>query len=167
LNKKIHQRQVSTTNHYRKPTSPIGPDADTKKNVTVSNTNSITKLNSQKSGLMIGIETARTTSNNISVYNNLVEIDNKGLQLELLDDKKTKESKLHLIRDVLGDSQGDETVKKICKIYDYAIKFDPMMYHELQKVKGRISKISNQYVIKKLIEVSEQEMDHASKVPHC
>jgi hypothetical protein len=143
LNQRIHQRQVSITNHNPKPTSSTALDADIKKNVTITNTNNITKLNNQKSGLMIGIETARTTSNNMSVYNNLVEIDNNRLQLELLDDKKTKESKLHLIKDVLVDNQTDQTVKKICKIYDYAIKFDPFMYHQLQKVKGRISKISN------------------------
>lgn len=62
-----------------------------------------------------------------------------------------------MIENVLIDHKDDENVRKVCKVYNYAIKFDPLMYHELQKAKGRISKISNQYVLRKLIQISEQQ----------
>lgn len=115
--------------------------------------------------MTIGIESARTTSNAMPLYDNFIELDNKGLQLELLDDKKSKETKLHMIEDVLIDHKDDSNVRKVCKVYNYAIKFDPLMYHELQKAKGRISKISNQYVLRKLIQVSEQEDEEEPASP--
>jgi len=117
------------------------------------------KIRSQKSGLTIGLDSARTTSKNVPVYNELVEIDCRGLQLELLDDKKTKESKLRLIRDALRDERTDVPLRKICRIYDFALQHDPLMYHELQKVGGRISNINNQHVIRRLIELSEHESE--------
>lgn len=39
------------------------------------------------------------------------------------------------------------------------------MYYELQKVKGRISKISNQYVLKKMIELTDGGMHHSDSEP--
>lgn len=43
---------------------------------------------------MVRIESARTTSKNISVHYDFVELDKNQLQQELLDEKKTKEARL-------------------------------------------------------------------------
>lgn len=92
---------------YSQPPSPSlksDQQSESKKNLTVMGP---TKSISQKSGVMIGIESARTTSNNMPLYDDFIRLDNKGLQLELLDDKKSKEAKLGMIEDVLDDHKDD------------------------------------------------------------
>lgn len=48
----------------------------------------------------------------------------------------------------------DDNVQRICQIFSHAIKYDPLMYHELKKAQGRISRVSNSYVLKKIIEMT-------------
>lgn len=90
-NQRIHQRQVSTAISQPQPQQGSlfakTADSDSRKNLTMVGP---TKSVNQKSGVLIGIESARTTSNIMPLYDNFIELDNKGLQLELLDDKKSK-----------------------------------------------------------------------------
>jgi hypothetical protein len=69
-----------------------------------------------------------------------------------------------MIENALSSKPHDKNVQKICKIYNHALKYDPLMYLELQKHQGRISKISNMYVIKKLIEITERDSDEQSEL---
>jgi hypothetical protein len=69
-----------------------------------------------------------------------------------------------MIENARSSKPHDQNVQKICKIYNHALKYDPLMYLELQKHQGRISKISNMYVIKKLIEITEQDNDEHSEL---
>lgn len=149
----LHQRKVSSNEYITSAYQEHTEQQMSAKSI-------IDRTSNHKSKLKIGLESARTTSNNVPIYNELIELDCNGLQLELLDEKKSKENKLRLIRDTLRDTRTDMPIRKICRIYDYALQYDPLIYRELQMVKGRISNISNQHVIRKLIELSEQQNEH-------
>ena len=62
-----------------------------------------------------------------------------------------------LIEEIRANQPNDDNVQKLCRIYNHALKYDPLMYLELQKNRGRISNISNLYVIKKLLEIMVQD----------
>lgn len=57
--------------------------------------------------IRMNIEEARTTQNNLSVMNDLIELDPLHLPLELLDDKKPPYIKLNLIDRILSDDNSD------------------------------------------------------------
>ncbi len=60
-----------------------------------------------------------------------------------------------MIESLRANQPNDENVQKLCRIYNHALKYDPLMYLELQKHQGRISKITNIYVMQKLVELLE------------
>lgn len=67
----------------------------------------------------------------------MIELDSSHLPLELLDDKKPQYLKLSIIDKILENVNSDEDLKKMCSVYKHAILYDPVLYQELKKVKGR------------------------------
>ena len=55
----------------------------------------------------MNLEQARTTQNNLSVINDLIELDPSHLPLELLDDKKPQYIKLNIMDKILTDDNSD------------------------------------------------------------
>ena len=85
--------------------------------------NLVSGLN-QSARIHLDVGEVRTTQNNLSIVGDMVEMDMSSLSLELLDDKKPQYIKLNLIDRILTDGQGDEAIKRLCRIYKYALISD-------------------------------------------
>ena len=78
----------------------------------------------QSAHIHLDVGEVRTTQNNLSAVGDMVEMDMSRLSLELLDDKKPQYIKLNLIDRILTDEQANEALKRLCRIYKYALISD-------------------------------------------
>lgn len=120
---------------------------------------------SRRHSIVVHIESARTTSKHLAVGQTFIELDKSRLHQELLDEKKSKQARLEIIGMAMEASPHDETVQRVCRIFNHALRYDPLMYCELKRVDGRISQIANGYVLGKIVEVTGLDKRHEDHQP--